>query len=81
MEALEKFIKRVEASTKSRSKEIRLNISESQQMTIEIARLLMRENELLEKIINLQNGKTEDGNNPFENVLIQGGIDGGKFSS
>ncbi len=81
MEALEKFLKRVEAATKARSKEIRLNTTETQQMAIEITRLLMRENELLIKITNLQDGKTEDGNNPFENVLVQGAIDGGKFGS
>ena len=81
MEALEKFVKRVEASTKARSKEIRLTISESQQMTFEITKLLIRENDLLERITNLQDGKTEEGANPFENVMIQGAIDGGKFDS
>lgn len=81
MEALEIFLKRVEAATKARSKEIRLNITDAQQMTIEITRLLMRENELLVKIENLQDGKTEDGSNPFDSLLIQGSIDGGKFSS
>ena len=81
MEALEKFLKPVEASTKARSKEIRLTITESQQMTFEITKLLMRENDLLERITNLQDGKTEEGANPFENVMIQGAIDGGKFGS
>ena len=81
MEALDKFVKRVESSTKARSREIRLTIAEAQQMTFEITKLLLKENELLEKITNIQDGKTEDGGDPFENVLIQGTIDGGKFSS
>lgn len=81
MEALEKFLKRVEAATKARSKEIRLNTTEAQQMTIEITQLLMKENQLLQQITNMQTGKTADGGDPYKNLVVDATIDGGKFSS
>ena len=81
MEALEKFLKRVESATKSRSKEIRLNTIEAQQMTVEITQLLMRENQLLQQIVHMQTGKTADGGDPYKDLVVNATIDGGKFGS
>ena len=78
---IEKFLNRVDASTKARSKELRLTLEEAQQLCFEISKLVLKENQLLEKITNLQDGKTEDGANPFENLQINTAIDGGGFKA
>lgn len=78
---IDKFIGRVDASTKARSKEVRLSLTEAQQLCFEISKLVLKENQLLEKITNLQVGKTEDGANPFENLKIDTAVDGGSFKS
>lgn len=72
MEELNKFIKRIDAATKARSKDVRLNIAEAQAMVGEIAVLLSRENELLRK---LAEGSAHAG--IAESITVE--MDGGKF--
>lgn len=58
--AINKFLKRVEAATKAKSKELRLTLSESQELSLQIGQLLDNENKLLTKIIVLQEAKPND---------------------
>ena len=58
MESVDKFLRRAAASTKAKSKEIRLTIAEAQELGLEVGQLLDRENKLLAKIVQLQEGKT-----------------------
>lgn len=80
MQALDKFVKRVEQSTKARSKEIRITLNEAQEMVFEITKILMIENDLLEKINNLHEGKTIEGKDPYKDLVVQASVDGGKFN-
>ena len=57
MSEIEKFLNRVEKSTKARSKEIRLDIKVAQTIAMEIAKHLELENKLLQKIVVLQENK------------------------
>ena len=56
MEAVDKFLKRVEAGTKAKSKEIRLTIIEAQEIALQLSQMTVKENQLLTKIIALQDG-------------------------
>ena len=58
--AVDKFLKRVEAATKAKSKELRLTLSESQELALQIGQLLADENKLLTKIIALQEANPSD---------------------
>lgn len=58
--AVKKFLKRVEAATKAKSKEVRLTLSESQELGLQIGQLLENENKLLTKITVLQEAKPGD---------------------
>lgn len=89
--AVEKFLKRVEAATKSRSKEIRMTIVESQELAFQLSSMLAKENVLLNKIIALQDAGTntltkQDMKNAFAEVSGVGAqitgevqMDGGEF--
>lgn len=89
--AIEKFLKRVEAATKSRSKEIRMTTSEAQELAFELSSMLAKENSLLTKIIYLQENTTnaltvQDMKNAFAEVSGSGAqitgvvqMDGGEF--
>lgn len=54
MSMTETFIKKVEAATKARSKEIRISLSEAQVLVMEMSGSIARENKLLSKIVVLQ---------------------------
>ena len=58
--AVNKLLKRVEAATKAKSKELRLTLSESQELALQIGQLLANENKLLTKIIALQEANPSD---------------------
>lgn len=58
--AINKFLKRVEAATKARSKEIRLTLIESQELALQIGQILANENKLLTKINILKEAKPSD---------------------
>ena len=73
MSAVEKFVTRVQASTKAQSKEIRLSIAEAQELSFEISRMLIKENQLLEKITNLQEGSTSKSEPEETTVAMDGG--------
>lgn len=89
--AVEKFLKRVEAATKSRSKEIRMTIVESQELAFQLSSMLAKENVLLNKIVALQEAGTntltkQDMKNAFAEVSGVGAqitgevqMDGGEF--
>lgn len=76
MNEVEKFINRVQKSTKAKSREIRLTISEAQILSNELAKLLIAENTLLKKIVNIQDGQSKVVSSDNETVM-----DGGKFKS
>lgn len=76
MNEVEKFINRVQKSTKAKSREIRLTISEAQILSNELAKLLVAENTLLKKIVNIQDGQSKVVSSDNEAVM-----DGGKFKS
>lgn len=76
MNEIEKFINRVQKSTKAKSREIRLTISEAQILSNELAKLLVAENTLLKKIVNIQDGQPKVVSSDNETVM-----DGGKFKS
>jgi len=91
--AIEKFLKRVEAATKSRSKEIRITTTEAQELAFQLSSMLAKENTLLTKIVALQESKVEpltvqDMKNAFAEVSgsdagLSGVIamDGGDFKA
>ena len=54
--AVEKFLKRVEAASKARSKEIRMTTTEAQELAFQLSSMLAKENALLNKIVALQEG-------------------------
>lgn len=54
MSMSEIFIKKVEAATKARSKEIRITLEQAQILVMEISGTIARENDLLTKIVLLQ---------------------------
>lgn len=72
MEKIKGFVERVEKATKSGSREIRLNLSEAQQICFELTTLLLKEQKLFEKIIVLQNLIDSP-------EIPSGQMDGGKF--
>lgn len=74
MNEIEKFINRVQKSTKAKSREIRLTISEAQILSNEMAKLLVQENKLLKKIVNIQDEQSKVASSNNEAVM-----DGGKF--
>ena len=76
MNEIEKFINRVQKSTKAKSREIRLTISEAQILSNELAKLLIIENKLLKKIVNIQDEQSKVA--PSDNEPV---MDGGKFKS
>lgn len=76
MNEIEKFINRVMVSTKAKSREIRLSISEAQVLSNEMAKLLIAENKLLKQIVDIQNEQTKVV--PAENRPV---MDGGQFKS
>jgi len=76
MNEIEKFINRVQKSTKAKSREIRLTISEAQILSNEMAKLLSGENKLLRKIVNIQNEQSKVVSSDDNSVM-----DGGKFKS
>jgi uncharacterized protein YoxC len=78
------FVKRVQAALKDKSKEVKINTNDAQQLVMEITGLLSRENELLNKIANLQEkllqkpkyyGKVATPNSTPNDIAV----DGGKF--
>ena len=76
MNEIEKFIHRVQVSTKAKSREIRLSIVEAQVLSNEVAKLLITENELLKKIVDIQEEQTTvvlSENRPV--------MDGGQFKT
>lgn len=89
--AVEKFLKRVEAATKSRSKEIRMTIAEAQELAFQLSSILAKENTLLTKIVSLQENTVtpltmQDMKNAFAEVSgsdagLTGtlAMDGGEF--
>jgi len=91
--AVEKFLKRVEAANKSRSKEIRMTIAEAQELAFQLSSMLAKENTLLTKVIALQENKdnpltVQDMKNAFAEVSGTGAqitgvvaMDGGDFKS
>lgn len=76
MNEIEKFINRVQKSTKAKSREIRLTISEAQILSNELAKLLANENKLLRKIVNIQDEQSKVVSTDNKPVM-----DGGKFKS
>jgi len=76
MNEIEKFINRVQKSTKAKSREIRLTISEAQILSNEMAKLLIAENKLLKQIVDIQNEQSKVVLSDNEAVM-----DGGKFKS
>lgn len=76
MNEIEKFINRVQKSTKAKSREIRLTISEAQILSNEMAKLLIVENKLLKKIVDIQDEQSKVA--PSDNETI---MDGGEFKS
>jgi len=76
MNEIEKFINRVQKSTKAKSREIRLTISEAQILSNELAKLLASENKLLRKIVNIQDEQSKVVS--IDNKPV---MDGGKFKS
>ncbi len=76
MNEIEKFINRVQKSTKAKSREIRLTISEAQILSNEMAKLLVQENKLLKKIVDIQDEQSKVVSSDNETVM-----DGGKFKS
>ena len=76
MNEIEKFINRVQKSTKAKSREIRLTISEAQILSNEMAKLLIVENKLLKKIVDIQNEQSKVVSSDNKTVM-----DGGKFKS
>ena len=78
MSEIEKFVSRVQKSVRANSKEIKLSMPEAQQLSNELALLLVRENKLLEKITILQ----ENQNQKVNRDLAEGfDLDGGSFKS
>lgn len=89
--AIEKFLKRVEAATKSRSKEIRMTTAEAQELAFQLSSMLAKENTLLVKIVALQENTStpltmQDMKNAFAEVSGSGvdlsgtvAMDGGDF--
>ncbi len=89
--AVEKFLKRVEAATKSRSKEIRMTTVEAQELAFQLSSMLANENTLLTKIVSLQENNAkpltiQDMKNAFAEVSGSGAdlsgtvaMDGGDF--
>ena len=78
MKEIEKFIDRVQKSTKAHSRELRLTMVEAQSLSNELALLLAKEHKLLEKINQLQeqNPTTKDSVNLGDVTM-----DGGSFKS
>ena len=76
MNEIEKFINRVQKSTKAKSREIRLTISEAQILSNEMAKLLIVENKLLKKIVDIQDEQSKVV--PTDNKPV---MDGGTFKS
>lgn len=76
MNEIEKFINRVQKSTKAKSREIRLTIAEAQILSNELAKLLVIENKLLKKIVNIQDEQSKVASSDNGTVM-----DGGKFKS
>ena len=74
MSAVETFIKKTEAATKARSKEIRISLLEAQTLFTELAGMLEKENKLLDKIVNLQdNAPQSTAAVPTGEVVMDGG--------
>lgn len=89
--SIDLFLNRVEQSTKAKSKELRLSLSEAQIIALEISQLLVNQNKLLEQINELQKQKNNNitiddlknaiieitGQNPsFDSGVF---LDGGSF--
>lgn len=77
MSTIEKFMERVESATKARSKEIRLTLSEAQSLSLAMARILERDNKLLEKIVLLQEEQNQILKDQPSNDIV---MDGGEFT-
>ena len=76
MNEIEKFINRVQKSTKAKSREIRLTISEAQILSNEMTKLLIVENKLLKKIVNIRDEQSKVVSTDNKPVM-----DGGTFKS
>lgn len=74
MSAVESFIKKTEAATKARSKEIRISLLEAQILVTELAGMLEKENKLLDKVVKLQdNAPQVTAVAPSGEVVMDGG--------
>ena len=74
MSTVESFIKKTEAATKARSKEIRISLQEAQILVTELAGMLEKENKLLDKIVKLQdNAPQVAAAAPTGDVVMDGG--------
>ncbi len=76
MSMTETFIQKVEAATKARSKEIRISLQDAQVLVIEMSGTIARENNLLTKIVLLQDAaikKTEEKPVSSNDTVMDGG--------
>lgn len=75
MSAVESFIKKTEAATKARSKEIRISLLEAQILVTELAGMLEKENKLLDKVVKLQDNTpvAAPAGLPTGEVVMDGG--------
>lgn len=77
MSAVESIIKKTEAATKARSKEIRISLQEAQILVTELAGMLEKENKLLDKVVKLQD--TAPQVSPMAQPSGETVMDGGSF--
>lgn len=73
MNEIEKFINRVQQSTKAKSREIRLTITEAQILSNELAKVLARENKLLKRIVNIQDEQSKGISIKDDGIVMDGG--------
>lgn len=78
---LNQFISRVQTATKSRSKDVRLTIEESQAIVAEITKLMIRDSSILDQINNIlsasQTTRFSKSDSSFapqaEKIILNGG--------
>jgi hypothetical protein len=76
-EAINTFLKRIQESIKSRSKEVRITIQEANEISIAMSLILAKNNSLLEQVVQLQDSIIRTHNMNVNSLDV--GMDGGGF--
>lgn len=81
---LNQFISRVQSAAKSRSKDVRLSIDESQAIVAEITKLMVRDSSILDQINNILNLSQTTRFSKIDNTVAEQPekifLSGGKFT-